>query len=107
MGLVLELSERYEDAIMVIEEAYAMLAEVTAEFNGETKFTAEVNHIAALSLVMLKKLVFLDHFLAVKEDIHSLIPFGEDAQAEKILDTPKRERNDEKKCRESPDTVIF
>lgn len=107
MGLVLELSERYEDAIMVIEEAHEMLSELTAEFNGETEFVAEVNHINALSLVMLKKTVFLERFLAVKDEAHSLIPMGDDAKAGKILNTPKRVRSAEKKCRDSPDTVIF
>ena len=107
MGLVLELSERYEDAIMVIEEAHEMLSELTAEFNGATEFFAEVNHINALSLVMLKKAMFLERFLAVKNDAHSLIPMGDNAQAGKILDTPKRVRSAEKKCRDSPDTVIF
>ena len=107
MGLVLELSERYEDAIMVIEEAHEMLSELTAEFNDETKFVAEMNHINALSLVMLKKTVFLERFLAVKDDAHSLIPMGDDALAGKILDTPKRVQNAEKKCLDSPDTVIF
>ena len=107
MGLVLELSERYEDAIMVIEEAHEMLSELTAEFSGETEFVAEVNHINALSLVMLKKMVFLERFLAVKDDPHSLIPMGDDGLAGKIMDTPKRVQNAEKKCRDSPDTVIF
>ena len=108
MGLVLELSERYEDAMMVIEEAHEVLAELTADISCVTEFAGEVSHIASLSLVMLKKIVFLERFLVVRDDSHGLISDGDRAQTGKVLETPpKRVRSTDKSYRESPDTVIF
>ena len=108
MGLVLELSERYEDAMMVIEEAHEVLAELTADISGVTEFAGEVSHIASLSLVMLKKIVFLERFLVVRDDSHGLISNGDRTQTGKVLETPpKRVRSTDKSYRESPDTVIF
>jgi tetratricopeptide (TPR) repeat protein len=108
MGMVLELSERYEDAMMVIEEAHEVLAELTADISGVTEFAGEVSHIASLSLVMLKKIVFLERFLVVRDDSHGLISNGDRAQTGKVLETPpKRVRSTDKSYRESPDTVIF
>jgi tetratricopeptide (TPR) repeat protein len=107
MGLVLELSERYEDAMMVIEEAHEVLAELTADISGVTEFASEVSHIASLSLVMLKKIVFLERFLVVRDDSHGLISNGDRALTGKVLETPpKRVRSTDKSYRESPDTVI-
>jgi tetratricopeptide (TPR) repeat protein len=107
MGLVFELSQQYEDALVIIEEALEVFVELHTDCATQEKFADEVDHIGSFIYIIKRKIVDLENLLPKEFGVVEVEEFeSELAKNESAHQTPMKGEQ-EKTDRGSPDTVVF
>jgi tetratricopeptide (TPR) repeat protein len=106
MGLVFELSQQYEDALVIIEEALEVFVELHADCSAQEKFADEVDHIGSFIYIINRKIVDLENLLPKEFGVEVEVEEFEAELAKDTHQTPMKGEQ-EKADRGSPDTVVF
>ena len=103
MGLLFELSEQFEDALLVIEESLDVFTELEADCCGLAHFAVEAEHIGVFTALLQKKVMELEGYF--KDDALCSSEIEEIVQS--AHSTPKKDQKEISNDRGSPDTVAF